>query len=72
MMNKKGQSAGGFFTAVFSLVLATILVVQVYIPIVQDQNTSSFTSAELALYSLLTLGAIAGLVVGTMRAFGIA
>lgn len=59
------------FGAILNLVLAVVVVVEVFIPTVQNANTTGFSSAELSLYGLITLGAIAGLVYNTLAAFGV-
>lgn len=64
--------ANPFVVGVISLVLGVLMVVNVLIPIAKDANTTSFTSAELAVYSLITLGSIIGLGYSAFAIFGLA
>lgn len=56
---------------VLSLVLSVILVTEVVVPTVKNANTTNFTAAEIAVYGLITLIAIFGLVYGTGSIFGL-
>lgn len=58
-------------SGVISLVLAIILIVQVVVPTVKSANTTSFTSGELAVFGLISLIAIFGLVYGAASLFGL-
>jgi len=58
-------------SGVLSLVLSVILITEVVIPTVKNANTSSFSTAELAVYGLITLIAVFGLVYGTGAIFGL-
>ena len=55
---------------VLSLVLSVILITEVVVPTVKNANTTSFSAAETAVYGLITLIAIFGLVYGTGAIFG--
>lgn len=63
---------GNFVKAVVGLVLATVLVVNVLVPTFKGANTSGWTTSEIAIFSLASLGTIAGLVYAILAAFGIA
>jgi len=57
---------------IISITLGVIMLANVFVPVVKDTNTSEFTTAELALWAVLTLGGIIGLVYGTFAIFGLA
>lgn len=54
-----------------SLVLSVILVTEVIIPTVKNANTTGFTAGELAVYGLISLITIFGLVYGSGSIFGL-
>lgn len=68
--SKKGQQAG-LVAGIVGITIGLILVVNVYIATVKDTNTSTFTSSEVALFNILGLAAIVGLLVLTFRTFGL-
>lgn len=47
------------------------MVVNVFLPTVNAANTSEWTTAEQALYAVLGLAGIIGIVVGTFQVFGL-
>ena len=61
-----------FVKSVVSLVLAVVLVTNVLIPTYKSANTTGWTTSEVAIFSLASLGTIAGLVYSILAAFGIA
>lgn len=69
-----GESLMGnpFVVGVISLVLGVLMVVNVLVPIVKDANTTSLSSSEIAVYGLITLGAIIGLAYSAFAIFGLA
>ena len=64
--------ANPFVVGVISLVLGVIMVVNVLVPVVKGANTDAFTSTELAIYTLITLGSIIGLGYSAFAIFGLA
>lgn len=58
-------------SGVLSVVLSVILITEVVIPTVKTANTTAFSTAELAIWSLITLIAIFGLVYGVGAVFGV-
>lgn len=64
--------ANPFVVGVVSLVIGTLMVVNVLVPIVKGGNTDSFTTAELAVYGLITLGSIIGLGYSSFAIWGLA
>lgn len=59
-------------SGIISITLGVIMLANVFIPTVKNANTSSFTTGELALWGVLTLGGIIGIVYGTFAVFGLA
>jgi hypothetical protein len=64
--------ANPFVVGVISLVLGVLMVVNVLVPIVKGANTDELSAAELAVYGLITLGAIIGLGYSAFAIFGLA
>lgn len=60
-----------FFGGILNLTLGVVVLASVFIKTVKDTNTSGWTAAEIALWGLLTLSGIAGLVYGVMQVFGL-
>lgn len=60
-----------FFGGILNLTLGVVILSGVYITTVKATNTSTWTSSEVALWGLLTLAGIAGLVYGVMSVFGL-
>lgn len=59
------------FGGMISLVLSVIVIATVVIPTVKDQNTTSWDTGEVALWSLITLIVISGLVYSAGSMFGL-
>ena len=59
------------FGGIFSLVLSIILISQVIIPTVSAQNTTAWSTGEVALWGLISLVSIMGLVYGAGAVFGL-
>jgi hypothetical protein len=59
------------FGGIFSLVLSIILIAQVIIPTVLGQNTTTWSTGEVALWGLISLVSIMGLVYGAGAVFGL-
>ena len=47
------------------------MLANVFITVIKDTNTTEWTPSEVALWGLLTLVGIIGLVVGVLQVFGI-
>lgn len=65
--------ANPFVGGIIAITLGVVMLANVYIPIVKGVNTTSldFTSGEVALWSLLTLAGILGIVYGVLSVFGL-
>jgi len=48
-----------------------IMLANVFMPVVKGTNTDSFTTAELALWAVLGLAGVIGVVYGTFAVFGL-
>lgn len=60
-----------FFGGILNLTLGVVILSGVFISTVKATNTSSWSTSEVALWGLLTLAGIAGLVYGVMQVFGL-
>lgn len=56
---------------VLSLVFSVVLVTEVLIPTFKNADTTNWSAAEITIFGLCTLAAVAGLVYGVMATFGI-
>lgn len=61
-----------FLMGIISLTLGVVVLANVFISTVKSTNTSTWSSGEVALWGLLTIAAVAGLVYGVLNVFGIA
>ena len=61
-----------FIVGIISLTLGVVVLSGVFITTVKGTNTTGWTAGEIALWGLLTIGAIAGLVYGVLNVFGLA
>lgn len=61
-----------FITGIIALTLGVVVLSGVYISTVKGVNTTGWTAGESALWGLLSIAAIAGLVYGVMNVFGLA
>lgn len=61
-----------FLMGIISLTLGVVVLANVFISTVKTTNTSTWSTGEVALWGLLTIAAIAGLVYGVLNVFGIA
>jgi len=56
---------------IVSITLGVVMLVNVFITVVKDTNTTGWETSETTLFGLLTLVGIIGLVVGVLNVFGI-
>lgn len=54
------------------MTIGVVVLANVFIVTVKGVNTSTWTAAEVALWGLLTIAAIAGIVYGVLSVFGLA
>jgi len=59
-------------SGIISITLGVIMLANVFIPVVKGTNTTTWTAGEVALWGVLTLGGIIGIVYGTFAIFGLA
>jgi len=64
--------ANGLVSGIISITLGVIMLANVFIPTVKGTNTDAFTTGELALWGVLTIGGIIGIVYGVFAVFGLA
>jgi len=60
-----------FIGGIVSITLGAVMLANVFITVIKDTNTTEWTPSEVALWGLLTLVGIIGLVVGVLQVFGI-
>lgn len=60
-----------FIGGVISLTLAIIMVAQVLFPQVKNTDTSQWSTSEVALFGVITLVTLAGIVYGAGSLFGV-
>jgi len=60
-----------FIVGIISLTIGVVVVSSVFITTVKQQNTTGWASAEVALWGLLTLVGIAGILYGVLNVFGL-
>ena len=58
-------------SGIIFLSIGVVVLANVFIKTVKDTNTSGWTSGETALWGVLTLAGIAGLVLGILNVFGV-
>jgi len=61
-----------FITGILSLTISIVVLTGVFITTIKGVDTSTWSSAETALWGLLTISGIAGIVYGTLNVFGLA
>lgn len=61
-----------FIIGIISLTIGVVVMANVFIVTVKGVNTSTWDTAEVALWGLLTIAAIAGIVYGVLNVFGLA
>lgn len=66
------MNIGNAIFAIISLAIIVIVLTEVFIPQVQNANTTSWSTGEVALWGVVTLVAIAGFVYNVASAFGLA
>jgi len=60
-----------FIMGIISLTIGVVILASVFITTVKGQNTTGWSTAEIALWGLITLVAIAGLLYGVLNVFGL-
>jgi hypothetical protein len=60
-----------FISGILSLTIGAVVLASVFITTIKDTNTTAWSTAEIALWGLVTLVAIAGMVYGVMNVFGL-
>jgi len=60
-----------FIMGIISLTIGVVILANVFITTVKNQTTTDWTTAEIALWGLLTLVSIAGILYGVLNVFGL-
>jgi len=63
--------ANSFIGGIISITLGAVMLANVFVSTIKATNTSTWTSSEVAMWGLLTLGGIVGLLYGTFAVFGL-
>ena len=66
------KMANMMVSGVISLTLGVIMVTTVLIPTVKGVNTSAWSTSEIAIFGLITLGSLIGVGYGAFTIFGLA
>jgi len=61
-----------FIIGIISLTIGVVVIANVFISTVKNTSTATWSTAEIALWGLLTISAIAGIVYGVLNVFGLA
>lgn len=64
--------ANPMISGIISITLGVIMLSNVFITTVKGTNTATYTAGEVALWGVLSLGGIIGLVYGVFAVFGLA
>ena len=59
-------------TGIIGITIGVVILANVFITTVKAQNTSTWSTSEVAMWGLLTLIGIVGLVYGVLSVFGLA
>jgi len=62
---------GNFISGIITLSIAVIMMASVYMTTVHNTNTSTWTASEIALWSVVGLIGVVGIVYGALNVFGI-
>ena len=62
---------GNFISGIITLSIAVIMMASVYMTTVHNTNTSTWTTSEIALWSVVGLIGVVGIVYGALNVFGI-
>ncbi len=60
-----------FVGGIISLVLGIVLVANLFMPTVKGTNTDTWSTSETAMWAVVGLGAIIGIVYGAFNIFGL-
>jgi hypothetical protein len=61
-----------FVAGIISLTLGVVLIANLFLPTVHDTNTSTWSPGEVAMWSVVGLAAVIGIVYGAFNIFGLA
>ena len=61
-----------FIGGIINITIGAVILASVFITTVKSQNTTSWSASEIAMWGLLSLVGIVGLVFGVLQVFGLA
>jgi len=65
------EKMANFLMGLISLTIGVVVLANVFIATVKNTSTTGWTNAEIAMWGLLTLVAIVGIVYGVLNVFGL-
>lgn len=60
-----------FIGGIINITIGAVILANVFITTIKDTNTSTWEASEVAMWGLLTLVGIVGLVFGVLQVFGL-
>jgi hypothetical protein len=64
--------ANPFVSGIIAVTLGVIMLAYVFMPVVKGTNTSGWSTTEIALWGMLGIAGVIGVVYGTFAVFGLA
>jgi hypothetical protein len=61
-----------FISGIISITIGAVILANVFISTVKTTNTTTWSTSEVAMWGLLTLVGVVGLVFGVLQVFGLA
>lgn len=61
-----------FIGGIISITIGAVILANVFISTIKTTNTDTWTASEIAMWGLLTLVGVVGLVYGVLQVFGLA
>jgi len=63
--------ANNFLSGIISITLGVILFANLFMPTVKATNTTDWSASEIALWAVVGLGGVIGIVYGVLAVFGV-
>lgn len=63
--------AAGFVGGIISILMGIVMIASVFMPVVKDTNTSTWSTSEVSIWGLVGLIGILGIVYGVANVFGL-
>ena len=72
MFNGGENTMANMITGIISITIGAVILASVFINTIKAQNLTGWTASEIAMWSLLTLVGVVGLLYGVLAVFGLA